>query len=108
LPGAEAAGKLPGVAAIEEPEARARAGERVARTDPVTAVFSRRVNRFRAWIESDERNRWLGEVGLETWFDLPGPNGAPQRPPPRWKMWLVSLLAVSLLRRLLGRSPEAW
>jgi hypothetical protein len=43
LPGAEAAGKLPGVAAIEEPEARARAGERVARTDPVTAVFSRRV-----------------------------------------------------------------
>jgi antibiotic biosynthesis monooxygenase (ABM) superfamily enzyme len=97
-------------------------------------------DRFRAWIESDERNRWLAEVerlteddpdlqqttGLETWFDLPGPNGARQPPPPRWKMWLVSLLAVYplvlltlmtyvvmpvvtwLLRRVLRRSPEAW
>jgi antibiotic biosynthesis monooxygenase (ABM) superfamily enzyme len=147
------------VAAIEEPEGgdeELRAGERVASTDPVTAVFSRRVKpgreaefedwahgviaaatrwpghlgasvlhepdspwyhlvykftdrrRFRDWIESDERNQWLGRVegltedserelqqttGLETWFDLPGQEPT-RRPPPRWKMWLVSLVAV--------------
>jgi hypothetical protein len=146
--------------AIEEPGAEdgeGRAGERVARTDPVTAVFSRRVrpgreaefedwahgviaaatrwpghlgasvlhepdspwyhlvykftdrDRFRAWVESEERDHWLGQVerltedtehelqettGLETWFDLPGPVAAPRRPPPRWKMWMVSLAAV--------------
>jgi uncharacterized protein len=146
--------------AIEEPGAEdgeGRAGERVARTDPVTAVFSRRVrpgreaefedwahgviaaatrwpghlgasvlhepdspwyhlvykftdrDRFRAWVESEERDHWLGQVerltedtehelqettGLETWFDLPGPAAAPRRPPPRWKMWMVSLAAV--------------
>jgi antibiotic biosynthesis monooxygenase (ABM) superfamily enzyme len=165
------------VAAIEEPEApeaQARAGERVAGTDPVTAVFSRRVkpgreadfedwahgvieaatrypghlgasvlhepgspyyhvvyrftdrDRFRAWIEPDERNRWLAEVerlteddpdlqqttGLETWFDLPGPNRARPPPPPRWKMWLVSLLAVYplvlLFQWLLGPRVEGW
>jgi uncharacterized protein len=146
--------------AIEEPGAEdgeGRAGERVARTDPVTAVFSRRVrpgreaefedwahgviaaatrwpghlgasvlhepdspwyhlvykftdrDRFRAWVESEERDHWLGQVerltedterelqettGLETWFDLPGTAAAPRRPPPRWKMWMVSLVAV--------------
>jgi antibiotic biosynthesis monooxygenase (ABM) superfamily enzyme len=159
LPVPEAPGTLPGVAAIQEPDAPAaeeRAGERVAGTDPVTAVFSRRVmpgreaefedwahgvieaatrypghlgasvlhepgspyyhvvykftdrDRFRSWVESDERHRWLAKVeglteddpelqqttGLETWFDLPGSDGSPRRPPPRWKMWLVSLLAV--------------
>jgi uncharacterized protein len=149
------------VAAIEEPGAgdgESRAGERVASTDPVTAVFSRRVkpgregefedwahgvigvatrwpghlgasvlhepgspwyhvvykftdrDRFRAWAESEERGHWLGRVGrltededdpelqqttgLETWFDLPGPAATPRWPPPRWKMWLVSLVAV--------------
>jgi antibiotic biosynthesis monooxygenase (ABM) superfamily enzyme len=177
LPGRRAAGKLPGVAAIEKPEASeapARSGERAARTDPVTAVFSRRVkpgreaefedwahavieaatrypghlgasvlhepgspyyhvvykftdrDRFRAWVESDERRRFLAEAerlteedhdlqqttGLETWFDLPGPEGAPQRPPPRWKMWLVSLLAVYplvlLFQWLLAPRVEGW
>lgn len=152
--------------AIENPEpgteepgegGEVRAGERVARTDPVTAVFSRQVrpgreaefeewahgvisaatrwpghlgasvlhepgspwyhlvykftdrDRFRAWAESEERGHWLGRVerltedqdhelqqttGLETWFDLPGPDANPRPPPPRWKMWLVSLIAV--------------
>jgi hypothetical protein len=73
-------GTLPGVAAIEQPDepaAEERAGQRVARTDPVTAVFSRRVR-----------------PGLETWFDLPGPDGAP--------------VVTGLLRRLLRRTPEAW
>ena len=100
------------MAAIEEPgeDGELRSGERVARTDPVTAVFSRRVrpgreaefedwahgviaaatrwpghlgasvlhepdspwyhlvykftdrDRFRAWIESEERDHWLGQV----------------------------------------------
>jgi uncharacterized protein len=63
---------------------------------------------LRAWLDSDERRRWLvrgGELleadrglqqltGLETWFKLPGSNVPTMTPPPRWKMWLVSLVAV--------------
>src|SRR5215217_8827857 len=33
-------------------------------------------------------------TGLETWFKLPGANVPTMKPPPRWKMWLVSLMAV--------------
>jgi antibiotic biosynthesis monooxygenase (ABM) superfamily enzyme len=32
-------------------------------------------------------------TGLETWFHLPKSH-APLAPPPRWKMWLVSLVAI--------------
>src|SRR5207247_3863188 len=63
---------------------------------------------LRAWLDSDERRRWLARVdelleadrglqqltGLETWFKLPGANVATMKPPPRWKMWLVSIAAV--------------
>ena len=63
---------------------------------------------LRAWLDSAERRRWLGRVGelleadrglqqltgLETWFKLPGSNVPTMTPPPRWKMWLVSLVAV--------------
>jgi antibiotic biosynthesis monooxygenase (ABM) superfamily enzyme len=63
---------------------------------------------LRAWLDSDERRRWLARVdelleadrglqqltGLETWFRLPGSNVPTMKPPPRWKMWLVSLVAV--------------
>jgi antibiotic biosynthesis monooxygenase (ABM) superfamily enzyme len=63
---------------------------------------------LRAWLDSDERRRWLARVdelleadrglqqltGLETWFKLPGSNVPTMKPPPRWKMWLVSLVAV--------------
>ena len=63
---------------------------------------------LRAWLDSAERRRWLGRVGelleadrglqqltgLETWFKLPGANVPTMKPPPRWKMWLVSLMAV--------------
>jgi uncharacterized protein len=63
---------------------------------------------LRAWLDSDERRRWLARVGelleadrglqqltgLETWFKLPGANVPTMTPPPRWKMWLVSLVAV--------------
>jgi antibiotic biosynthesis monooxygenase (ABM) superfamily enzyme len=31
-------------------------------------------------------------TGLEAWFTLP--HRATLKPPPRWKMWLVSLLAI--------------
>jgi antibiotic biosynthesis monooxygenase (ABM) superfamily enzyme len=63
---------------------------------------------LRAWLDSEERRRWLARVGelleadrglqqltgLETWFKLPGANVPTMTPPPRWKMWLVSLVAV--------------
>jgi uncharacterized protein len=63
---------------------------------------------LRAWLDSEERRRWLARVGelleadrglqqltgLETWFKLPGANVPTMKPPPRWKMWLVSLIAV--------------
>lgn len=63
---------------------------------------------LRAWLDSDERRRWLARVGelleadqglqqltgLETWFKLPGCNVPTMKPPPRWKMWLVSIVAV--------------
>jgi antibiotic biosynthesis monooxygenase (ABM) superfamily enzyme len=63
---------------------------------------------LRAWLDSDERRRWLARVGelieadrglqqltgLETWFQLPGSNVPTMKPPTRWKMWLVSIIAV--------------
>jgi antibiotic biosynthesis monooxygenase (ABM) superfamily enzyme len=63
---------------------------------------------LRAWLDSEERRRWLARVeelleadrglqqltGLETWFRLPGSTVPTMKPPPRWKMWLVSLVAV--------------
>jgi antibiotic biosynthesis monooxygenase (ABM) superfamily enzyme len=63
---------------------------------------------LQAWLASDERRRRLARVGelleadrglqqvtgLETWFKLPGSNVPTMKPPPRWKMWLVSLAAV--------------
>jgi uncharacterized protein len=63
---------------------------------------------LRAWLDSPERHRWLARVdelleadrglqqltGLETWFKLPGSNVPTMKPPPRWKMWLVSMVAV--------------
>jgi uncharacterized protein len=63
---------------------------------------------MQAWLDSDERRRWLAKVGelieadqglqqltgLETWFRLPGSNVPTMKPPPRWKMWLVSIVAV--------------
>ena len=61
-----------------------------------------------AWLDSGERERWLRRVrelaatrtalqqrtGLETWFHVPSEAAAAMRPPPRWKMWLISLVAV--------------
>jgi uncharacterized protein len=59
-----------------------------------------------AWLDSPSRRRFAAQVepfsvaryespritGLETWFMLPHVETI--KPPPRWKMWLVSLLAL--------------
>jgi antibiotic biosynthesis monooxygenase (ABM) superfamily enzyme len=60
------------------------------------------------WLDSEERRRWMSRLnamteserglqqvtGLETWFKLSGSNVPTMKPPPRWKMWLVSIVAV--------------
>jgi uncharacterized protein len=64
-----------------------------------------RASNLRAWEKSEERRRWLDEVeplvheedvrvltGLETWFTLPSKPGQPA--PPRYKMAVVTWLAV--------------
>lgn len=77
------------------------------------------------WQNSNERRRWNERArnlikeepkvqvltGLETWFTLPSKNGAP--PPPRYKMVVVTWIAVfplatlvfMLLQPLLGNAP---
>jgi antibiotic biosynthesis monooxygenase (ABM) superfamily enzyme len=61
---------------------------------------------LRAWLESDDRAAWIERAephvigpmhtrvltGLETWFTLPG--GTESRPPPAWKMTLVTWAAI--------------
>ena len=61
---------------------------------------------LQAWLDSPERRRLLRQAdqlaeqhlrlppltGLESWFTLP--HRATIKPPPRWKMWLVSLFAI--------------
>jgi antibiotic biosynthesis monooxygenase (ABM) superfamily enzyme len=61
---------------------------------------------LQAWLDSPDRRALLRQAdelaeqhvrlppltGLETWFALP--HRATIKPPPRWKMWLVSLLAI--------------
>jgi antibiotic biosynthesis monooxygenase (ABM) superfamily enzyme len=61
---------------------------------------------LRAWLDSPQRARLSAQAdriaeshlrlppltGLETWFALP--HQVTLKPPPRWKMWLVSLLAI--------------
>jgi len=61
---------------------------------------------LQSWLKSTERADLLREAealleappavlrtGLETWF-LPTSGGPSMVPPPRWKMWLISLLAI--------------
>jgi antibiotic biosynthesis monooxygenase (ABM) superfamily enzyme len=68
------------------------------------------VNReaLQRWLDSPERAALHEQVrdsaeartavqqrtGLETWFYVPSHAGATMRPPPRWKQWLVSVVAV--------------
>ncbi len=79
---------------------------------------------LRTWLESPRRQQLLERAdqiadvhtelpsltGLETWFALP--HRPTITPPPRWKMWLVSLLAiypfVVAFQALLVPSIKAW
>jgi uncharacterized protein len=55
-------------------------------------------------VEGEPRYEHLS--GLETWFTLPGQRAIV--PPPRWKMALVTLLAVYPLSLLLGITVGSW
>jgi len=60
------------------------------------------------WLTSPVRARWPGKArgiagapvaarqrtGLEAWFCVPGHAAQTIKPPPRWKQWLVSLVAA--------------
>jgi len=77
---------------------------------------------LRRWDESEERRRWLDKAeplvreenirtltGLETWFTLPSRDGEPA--PPRYKMalvtWLAVFVLVTVIFSLFGRWLEA-
>ena len=61
---------------------------------------------LRVWLDSPQRRQVLARAdqiaerhlrlppltGLETWFTLP--RRPTVKPPPRWKMWLISLVAI--------------
>ena len=64
------------------------------------------------WLGSDERQRWVDKLngiataqkspeatGLESWFEVPG---RLVTPPPKWKMVVVTFVAVYPLSLLLG------
>lgn len=69
---------------------------------------------LKAWIDSPVRQRWIDKVkplvqndqtvqvltGLETWFTLPGK--LVQRPPKRYKMAILTALAVFAVAQVLG------
>jgi antibiotic biosynthesis monooxygenase (ABM) superfamily enzyme len=67
---------------------------------------------LRAWLNSNERAEWIHQLrgiagvanstkatGLESWFDLPGQSFTA---PPKWKMVVVTFIAVYPLSLLLG------
>jgi antibiotic biosynthesis monooxygenase (ABM) superfamily enzyme len=69
---------------------------------------------LRLWQESDKRRAMLARsesiadtppverelTGMETWFAVPG--GLVRQPPPAWKMWLLSSVAIYPLITLLS------
>lgn len=74
--------------------------------------FDRYVN-LKKWMESDIRQKWLAQSnrlvqdaptvqqlsGMETWFTLPGQS--PKRPPLRYKMSILTWVAVYVLLNIL-------
>ncbi|MDB5170136.1 MAG: antibiotic biosynthesis monooxygenase [Candidatus Saccharibacteria bacterium] len=65
-----------------------------------------------SWLHSTERNKWVSELegiavahtspkatGMESWFEVPGSS---VKPPPKWKMVVVTFIAVYPLSLLLG------
>ncbi|MFH7243242.1 MAG: antibiotic biosynthesis monooxygenase [Spirulina sp.] len=79
-----------------------------------------RLENLKRWEHSSVRQRLLTEVrhftvdagtfsiitGLETWFTLPAKPGIP--PPPRYKMVLVSGIAIFGINQILAILPLAW
>jgi antibiotic biosynthesis monooxygenase (ABM) superfamily enzyme len=69
---------------------------------------------LRAWEASEQRRRLIKQSstmaeepprerqlsGLETWFAVPG--GQVRRPPPPWKMWILSSIAIYPLITLIS------
>lgn len=60
-------------------------------TEPVTIVFSREVKPGHRRVLSTNP-RMQKTIGLEIWFELPGLDTS--RPPPRWKMWIVTVVMI--------------
>ncbi len=79
-----------------------------------------RLENLKHWENSTARQKYLAQAraltvkegtfsiitGLETWFTLPGKPGI--RPPARYKMVLVSGLAIFAINRVLALLPGAW
>jgi antibiotic biosynthesis monooxygenase (ABM) superfamily enzyme len=74
-----------------------------------------RYDNLKAWVESSARQEWIGKAaslvddlkvemitGMEAWFTLP--SQSPIKPPPRYKMAILSWVAVYALLSLLGFS----
>ncbi|WNZ45240.1 antibiotic biosynthesis monooxygenase [Leptolyngbya boryana CZ1] len=71
-------------------------------------------NNLKTWLESDIRQEWIERLqpliekpeaiqtltGLETWFTLP--NKPMKAPPPRYKMSILTALAVFAVAQILG------
>jgi uncharacterized protein len=101
---------LHGVASVST-KFRGHLGINIIRPKPgsreYTVVFRfDRPSNLRTWVESKERAEWLGKLegiadgeakiqeltGLEAWFTIPDAPGV--RPPPRWKMAIITWLAI--------------
>jgi hypothetical protein len=79
-----------------------------------------RLENLKHWENSDIRQQFLARAreltvdagkfsiitGLETWFTLPAKPGLP--PPPRYKMLLVSGVAIFAVNQLLAVLPLTW
>ncbi|MBD1915639.1 MULTISPECIES: antibiotic biosynthesis monooxygenase [Cyanophyceae] len=79
-----------------------------------------RLENLKRWESSPARQRFLSEAkqltvsdgtfsiitGLETWFTLPAKPGV--KPPARYKMVVVSGVAIFAINRLLALLPTAW
>ena len=88
------------------------------RQEYLTIVRFRDDASFHAWYTSPTRAALLARVGaftaerkakatgLETWFTLPGK--AASAPPPRWKMFLVTSLAVYPISLLFALTLTPW
>lgn len=57
-----------------------------------SSIRKRLLNKMYPLVKEKEANRLQDVTGLETWFTLPG--NTTIKPPPRWKMVLVTMLGI--------------